>query len=276
MKVKDVMTKEVQSVEVPGNREEALELLRKLRVSALPVLKRGTQELVGMVRLRDFFENPDEDQLGMLVNRDVPTVQEDDSLRDAARKMLETSSRRLPVVRDGNLVGIITVRDIVHRAIAEMDIKDPASKYMQRPLATVWEGTPLQVAVEIMGLAEVRALPVINEEGELVGIIDDSDIIAVSEIETESRIEQMKGRSEGDSWTWDSEDRIYITKKRLKPPKKPVKEVMSRDLITIGRRTSVSECAKLMKEKNIEQVPVVTAEGNFIGMVRDEDLLQAL
>lgn len=276
MKVKSVMTKEVQGVEVPGNREEALELLKKLKVSALPVLKRRTKELVGIVRLRDFFENPAEGQLAMLVNRDVATVKEDDSLQEAAEKMLETGARRLPVIKDGELVGIITVRDIVHRAIAEMDIKEPASDYMQRPLATVWEGTPLQAAVEMMGLAGVRALPVINVKGELVGIIDDSDIIAISEVETELKMEQMKGRSEGDSWTWDSEDRIYITKKKLRAPDKAVQEVMSKDLVTVTKRTSVSKCAKLMKKKNIEQMPVVTAGGDFTGVVRDEDLLQAL
>jgi len=276
VKVKSVMTKEVQGAEVPGNREEALELLKKLKVSALPVLKHGTKELVGIVRLRDFFENPDESQLGMLVNRDVITVREDDSIREAAEKMLKSGARRLPVIKDGELAGIITVRDIVCRAIAEMDIKEPASDYMQQPLATVWEGTPLQAAVEMMGLAGVRALPVINVKGELVGVIDDSDIIAVSEVETESKMGQMKGRSEGDSWTWDSEDRIYITKKKLKAPDKPVQEVMSKNLVTVTKRTSVSKCAKLMKKKKIEQTPVVTAGGDFVGVVRDEDLLQAL
>ncbi|MEA1904991.1 MAG: CBS domain-containing protein, partial [Candidatus Hadarchaeota archaeon] len=69
MKVKKIMTTKVQGVGVPGNRDEALELLKKRRVSALPVLKKGTKELIGIVTLRDLFENPDEGQLAMLVNR---------------------------------------------------------------------------------------------------------------------------------------------------------------------------------------------------------------
>lgn len=276
MKVKKIMTTKVQGVGVPGNRDEALELLKKRRVSALPVLKKGTKELIGMVTLRDLFENPDEGQLAMLVNRDVVTISQDDSLKDAAERMLTTGVRRMPVIKDSKLVGMLTVRDIVYRAIAKMKNNTSASEYMQRSLATVWEGTPLQAAVEMMGLAGVRALPVVDVKGKLVGMIDDSDIVKISEVETESKMGQMKGRSESDSWTWDSEDRIYITKKILKPPDKTVQEVMSKYLITITKRTSVSKCAQLMKEKNIEQTPVVTAGGDFIGMVRDEDLLQVL
>lgn len=276
MKVKKIMTMKVHGVEVPGNRDEALELLKKHHVSALPVLKKGTKELVGIVTLRDLFENPDEGQLAMLVNRDVVTISQDDSLEDAAERMLATGVRRMPVIKDGELVGMLTVRDIVYRAIAKMNNNTPASEYMQHSLATVWEGTPLQAAVEMMCLAGVRALPVIDVKGKLVGMIDDSDIVKISEVETESKMEQMKGRSESDSWTWDSEDRIYITKKTLKPPDKTVQEVMIKDLITITQRTSVSKCAQLMKDKNIEQAPVVTGGGDFIGIVRDEDLLQVL
>ena len=71
MKVKDVMTAEVKYIEVPGTRAEALDLLRKLGVSAVPVVKEGTEELVGMVTLRGLFDHSDEEQLGMLVDRDV-------------------------------------------------------------------------------------------------------------------------------------------------------------------------------------------------------------
>jgi CBS domain-containing protein len=86
----------------------------------------------------------------------------------------------------------------------------------------------------------------------------------------------MAGRSEGDSWTWDSEDRIYITKRQLKIPDKKVKELMAKELVTITRRTPVSRCAEIMKQNKIEQVPVSTADGGLVGIVRDVDLLQAL
>ncbi len=276
MKVKDVMTTDVKWVEIPGSRAEALELLRKLDVSAVPVVKRDTGELAGMVTLRNLFDHPDEEQLAMLVDREVPQVSPDDPLEDAVRCMLETGARRLPVIREGKLVGIVTVRDIVYRAVAAMGIERPASDFMRRRLAAVWEGTPIRAAIEIMGLAGLRALPVIDTEGKLIGMVDDADIIGLSEVKTESRMSHMAGRSEGDAWTWDSEDRIYITKKRMELPDKLAREVMCKELVTITKRTTVSKCAELMKQHKIEQVPVISGEDEFVGMVRDIDLLRAL
>ncbi|KXB01887.1 hypothetical protein AKJ35_01245 [candidate division MSBL1 archaeon SCGC-AAA833F18] len=275
MKVKDVMTSDVKGVEIPGNREEALELLKELKVSALPAIKQGTNKLIGIIRLRDFFENPDESQLGMLVNRDIITITPDAPVEEAAKKMLENNVRRLPVIEDEKLSGIITVRDIVYRVIAEREIEAPALGYMQKSITLIWEDTPLKVAVEILGAAKARALPVIDSDGKLVGIIGDADIINVSEVETEEIKEQMGGRSESDSWTWDSEDRIYITKRSLKPSDKLVKDVMTKDVVTITKRTDATKCAKLLKEHQIEQVPV-TSGRKLLGIVRDDDLLKVL
>lgn len=276
MQVKNVMTKEVKWVEVPGSRAEALDLLRKIGASAVPVVKRGTDELVGMVTLRRLFENPGENQLAMLVDRDVPTVSLNDKLEDVAKRLFTVRARRLPVLKDGKLVGIISVQDIIYRAIAEMDVERPASDFARPHIIAVWDGTPLRAAVEIMDLSGFRALPTIDEGGNLVGIIDDSDILKVSGVETESRMSQMAGRSEGDSWTWDSENRIYITKRELKVPDKFVRDVMTKDLVTITRKTSVSRAAQLMRQHRIEQTPILSAEGKLTGILRDVDLLRAL
>ncbi len=276
MQVKDVMTKGVKWVEVPGTRAEALDLLRKIGASAVPVVKRETDELVGMVTLRKLFENPSEEQLAMLVDRDTPTVSPSDKIEDAAGRLLKSRIRRLPVLEEKKLVGILTVRDIVYRAIAEMNIEEPASNYMRPHVIAIWDGTPLRTAVEIMALSGFRALPVINEKGDLVGIIDDSDIVNVSSIETESKMSQMAGRSEGDKWTWDSEDRIYITKRELKVPEKLVRDIMTKELMTITRKTPVSRAAQLMRQHRIEQTPVLSADSNLEGIVRDVDLLRSL
>jgi CBS domain-containing protein len=276
MQVKDVMTKEVKVVEIPGTRAEAIDLLRKLEASAAPVVKQGTNELVGLVTLRKLFEHPDEDQLAMLVDRDIPTVTPEDSLEDAAKLLLASHVKRLAVLKEGKIVGIITVKDIVNRAIMTMNIEKPASDYMRPRVIAVWDGTPIKAALEIMALSGFRALPVIDENGSFIGVIDDSNIIEASKVETESKMSQMAGRSEGDSWTWDSEDRIYITKRQLKIPDKKVKELMVKELVTITRRTPVSRCAEIMKQNKIEQVPVTTADGGLVGIVRDVDLLQAL
>ena len=148
MQVKGVMTKEVKWVEVPGTRAEALDILRKIGASAVPVVKRGTDELVGMVRLRKLFENPSENQLAMLVDRDVSTVSINDKLEEAVNCLLKARVRRLPVLKDGKLVGMLTVQDIIYRAMEPLSRPwwrlwtSPASEPCPRSTrAATWSGS---------------------------------------------------------------------------------------------------------------------------------------
>ena len=68
----------------------------------------------------------------------------------------------------------------------------------------------------------------------------------------------------------------YITKQKLKVPDKIVSDVMTKKVVSVTKRASVSKCAKLMTSKNIEQMPVISPEDDFLGMIYDEDLMRAL
>ena len=89
MKVKRAMSKNVVSVSVPGNREKALTLMRQENRSVLPVIKEGTNKLVGLLARSDLIGNPDEDQIAMLMSRDLVTVSPDDDIEEAARRMID-------------------------------------------------------------------------------------------------------------------------------------------------------------------------------------------
>jgi CBS domain-containing protein len=276
VKVRDIMTENVVYAEVPGNSSDALELLLKHNISGIPVVKRGTMEVVGIVTRSDFARNPEEGQLALLMTREVHTTKPEEDIKNVARAFLEKNFRRMPVVSNSHLVGIVTVSDIVWRAIARMNISEPVERYMEPRVTTVWEETPLKVAYEIMRLSGERALPVLDSDGGMVGIIGDTDLLKVFEITESTHKSELSGGTEGDRWGWDSKNVIYITKKRLELPNKPVKEVMVRDVVTVTKRTSVSECAKRMARKRIEQIPVINAEGDLIGMVKDISLLKAM
>ena len=105
MLVKRTMSKNVVSVSVPGNREKVLDLMRKENKAVLPVVKEDTNILVGVITRSDLINNPDEEQLAMLMSRELVTVSPDDDVTDAAREMIENNVRRVPVVNDdGELV----------------------------------------------------------------------------------------------------------------------------------------------------------------------------
>lgn len=277
MKVKRVMSKKVVSVSVPGNRESALKLMRDEHISVLPVVKGDTKELVGLLTRSDLISNPDEDQIAMLMSRDLITASVSEEIETVAKDMIENNIRRVPVIDDeGNLVGIITSFDIVSKALADMDVKSPVEDYMITTIATTWMETPLNVAFESMKLFGLKSILVLNNNAKLLGILTETDFIAESEIISERSEHSSTVGTEGDKWSWDSTSVLYIEKNHLKFSDKTVVDVIGENIEIANEKTKVSDCAKKMKQLNIEQIPITDIDGNLIGLVRASDLLKAL
>jgi CBS domain-containing protein len=121
------------------------------------------------------------------MSRDVVSVRPDSLLPDANRLMLEERIRRLPVVEDGRLLGIITYGDI--RAaqpssasglgLAEINYLTAqirVAAVMTRKLVTVSQNATIGQAAELMLNHAIGGLPVLDEKGKLVGILTESDI----------------------------------------------------------------------------------------------------
>ena len=69
---------------------------------------------------------------------------------------------------------------------------------------------------------------------------------------------------------------MYIIKNILKFSDKEARDVMNDKLITVTRKTSVKECANILRQYNIEQVPVLNMSHEPIGLVRSSDLMRAM
>jgi len=105
--------------------------------------------------------------------KDVVSIDPSASLADAARRMEDANVGMLPVVEDGKVLGVITDRDIVIRAVARE--ADPASTavgdclsgdaIVARPEWTT------DRAMQTMAEAQVGRLPVLDEEERLVGVV---------------------------------------------------------------------------------------------------------
>lgn len=115
--------------------------------------------------------------------RDVMTpnpecVSERDSISDVARIMKEQDTGVVPVVDGKKIIGLITDRDIVIRGIAEgRDLSSvKVNELMTKSIRSVSEDTPVNDVLNLMGNAEIRRVPVVNGNNELVGIISLGDI----------------------------------------------------------------------------------------------------
>lgn len=277
MLVKRVMSKKVISVSVPGNREKALDLMRKEKVSVLPVVKGDTNKLVGFLTRSDLIVNPDEEQIAMLMKTDLVTVKPDDEIEFAVSKMVENNVRRVPVIDDeGDLIGILTSFDIVAQAIANLELDAIVEDFMVTNVPTTWDQTPLNVAFESMKQFGLKSIMSLDVDGQLTGILTETDFIVESEIISERSEHSSTVGTEGDKWSWDSTSVLYIEKNRLRFSNKIVKDVATGNVEVANAKTKVTECAKKMKTLNIEQIPVISVEGDLIGLVRASDLIKAL
>lgn len=276
MKVKDVMTKDVIYVRLPGSREDVLTIMKEKGRMGIPVLKKNSMQVVGIVTSTDLLSKPYETQLALLMTRDPITVRPDDDISKAAELMFEKNIRRIPVVENGSLVGIISVADIVHKIIADLEETPTIGSLMKRYMTTVWSKTPLNVAFSILKYSGMHALPVLDDRSKLCGIISLADFLRISEEVFKEKTASLTVGSEGEEWSWDTRDVVYVGKMELVLPDKLVEDVMIRDVITAFEETEASACAKKMRDNDIDQLPVVDAEGNLIGIISDVDLLQII
>ncbi|MFQ6088427.1 MAG: CBS domain-containing protein [Candidatus Methanofastidiosia archaeon] len=276
MKVEEIMSQNVICVSVPGRRKTALEVMKKNMVSGLPVIKKDTDEIVGFVSMEDLIENPDEDQLAMIMDRKVISISPKESIEKAASVMLESRVRSLPVVDKGHLKGIVTVDDIVKRAIYKLDIQEKVKNLMNENVLAVWQETLIPVVLKIVNLEGSQSAVVLDDFGKLSGIVDAEDFVRASEIVNKMKKSDIQTQSEGEDWAWETKSTLYIGTESLSLPRDPVKSIMTPDVVTITQNSTVTECAKRMRRHDIEQLPVINAKGELIGIVRDLDLIKTL
>jgi CBS domain-containing protein len=106
----------------------------------------------------------------------IHTISENSSVEEAAKRMRELRRGCLVVVEKGQLVGIITERDFVHRVVAEG--KSPkntlVSEIMSKPVITVGPEALVSDAAKIMADNWIRRLP-ITEGNQVIGMVTVTD-----------------------------------------------------------------------------------------------------
>ena len=269
------MTSDVVHVEIPGNRDDVLKILKRTGISGVPVIK--NKKIVGIITRKDLLRKPEETQLGLLMTAKPVVVDPDMEIREAARLLITRHIRRLPVVEDGILVGLLSVADIIH-ALAQLKIKDEIKeKYTSRTFA-LWEETPLPVVGRIMEISGVDAIPILDAENRLQGMISERDLIRNSSIEDSVGVSDFSNGTDDDEWTWESirdNHTISFGISKVQLPNRPVKLAMVKNVVSVPVNAEVSECALKMRRARVDQMPVVNGDKKLVGMLYDRELIRA-
>ena len=140
------------------------------------------------------------------------------------------------------------------------------SDVMTRRVISVSPETSVVAAIRLMLKHRISGLPVIDNHAKLVGIMSEGDFLRRAEIETERKrsiwLDALLGPAEGAA--------DYVHSHGL-----AVKEVMTRDPITVAENTRLGEAVLLMENKNVKRLPVLR-DGKVIGIVSRANLMRAL
>jgi len=118
LQVKDVMVKDIITVEAEETVKKAAELMDKHNIGCLIVINFGNP--VGIVTERDMLKkvilerrDPGKVKVGNIMSAPLMTSHPQADIRDAVRLMNERRIKKLPVIDDGNLVGLVSLTDVM-------------------------------------------------------------------------------------------------------------------------------------------------------------------
>jgi CBS-domain-containing membrane protein len=142
-----------------------------------------------------------------------------------------------------------------------------ANAIMTSPVVTVTPDTSVKEIAETLYRSRISAVPVVDS-GRLVGLVSEADLLHRSEIGTDRF-------SAPESWWL----RLFSTDRTpeqyVKSHGRRARDIMTRDVATVGPHTPVAEIATLLETRGIKRVPVVDGE-RLVGIVSRSNLVQAL
>jgi CBS domain-containing protein len=246
------------------------------KLTGVPIIKKdGTY--VGFVARKHIFANPTEEQLALLVQKDWPTTVKTTKVEDAARLFVDGDIHHMPVVSKKKVVGMLTPADFLG-AVQKKNVATPVSELVRSPCVPVYEKTPLKVALEIIKVAKVFALPVLDKAGKLSGIITDRDIFNQSHINGSIAISDLGLGDDEDAWSWDglrNVMKLYYEESKIDLPKIYVEKVM-KPPVTVFEKTGAAEAAKMMMAEDFGQLPVIDMNDKLIAMLYELDVVATL
>jgi CBS domain-containing protein len=140
---------------------------------------------------------------------------------------------------------------------------------MTREVVAVTTGTSIRELAELMTLHRIGSVPVVDDQGALIGIVTETDLI---EQDKSFHIPTVISLFD---WVIYLESEKKFEKELMRMTGQTVGDIYTKEVVTVEPKTKVSEIADLMCDQKIHSLPVVD-EGKLVGIVARIDLIRSM
>jgi len=132
--------------------------------------------------------------------------------------------------------------------------------------ATVNVGSSASEAAQIMLQHQISGLPVVDDQGTLVGIVTERDFLRRMETGTDNR--RLR-------WSELLFSVGAVAEDYIRSHSRKIEDIMTRDVVTVSNETPLSEAVDLMERHNVKRLPVLR-DGKVLGMLSRANFLRAV
>jgi len=144
-----------------------------------------------------------------------------------------------------------------------------AADVMTTDVITVDPETTVQSLATLLAERGISGAPVVDASGHLVGVISEGDLLHRAEIGTARRHRERRR-----SW-WLDDYASEVAREYVKDHGRTVKDVMTRDVVTVTEETELADVAALLEVKRIKRVPVVR-DDKVVGIISRANIVRAV
>ena len=259
MNITDIATEEFSQVAADERLGKVRSVFERENPKGIIVIDDG--EYAGIITERQLLQSHIEDdaKVSVLARNNVPRIDRKEDVRDVARMLVEGGTKVAPVFENGGLWGIVSEDAILEAVLENLDVLTVEQIYTDH-VVTLREDDHLGKAINYLRENDVSRLPVLNENGQLSGMVTTHDIADFAVRTMES---QQTGDRSGDT------DRMLDL---------PVYDIMNDPVETITAEATVETAVERMFETDYAGL-VVTPEDDdttVAGILTKTDVLRAL
>ncbi|MBN1245169.1 CBS domain-containing protein [Candidatus Bathyarchaeota archaeon] len=255
--VKNVFTQGFSAVNENDSVSKCLELFKREMPPVLAVLN-AKGKYAGVIARRWVIRarlDPAATKVKSLM-RPAPKVSPDVSLSRAAKLMIESGVRQLPVFEKAKLLGFVTDEDIIHGAVTQEWGSVAVEKIMTKAPQVIDANRSVGAVLSLFREQGVSHVPVMDE-GKLVGVISIQDVI---EQVFQPRQRQTLGEIVGE---------------KVPMLNIPAKGIMAHPVVTVQPGASLKEAEKMMHDRDVSCLVVLSKE-RLVGIVTKLDFLEPI